>query len=196
MPTPPTVLRRALAEVAPYRRGVAWGGAAAAVWAVWVSGPGWATPAVVVAAVASVALFVIDARTHRLPDAVTYPTVAVVAALLLLAALAGGTWDAALRGLIGALALGGGYLVLHLVHRAGLGLGDVKLAVLLGLVTAWFGWAELWATALLPFLLGGLVAIALLVTRRASRTTALAFGPYMLGGAALALTAARVISIA
>lgn len=188
----PPILQRARAEVAPHRRPVAWGAALAAVWAVWASGPGWATPALVVAAVAGAALWVIDARTHRLPDALTYPTTAVVAVLLALAALAGGTWDAALRAAAGAVLLGGAYLLLHLVHRSGMGRGDVKLAALLGLVTAWYGWTPLVAAAVLPILLGGTVAIVLMVSRRASRGTALAFGPYLLAGAALALTLSRL----
>ena len=188
----PPILQRARAEVAPHRRAVTWGAAPAAAWAVWASGPGWATPALVVAATAGAALWVIDARTHRLPDALTYPTTAVVAALLALAALAGGTWDAALRALLGGLLLGGAYLLLHLVHRSGMGRGDVKLAALLGLVTAWYGWSTLVAAAVLPILLGGSVALALMASRRASRGTALAFGPYLLAGAAIALTLTRV----
>ncbi|MFC7877289.1 prepilin peptidase [Isoptericola sp. NPDC057391] len=188
----PPILQRARAEVAPHRRAVAWAAALAAVWAVWASGPGWATPALVVAAGAGAALGVIDARTHRLPDALTYPMTAVVAALLALAALAGGTWDAAMRALLGGLLLGGAYLLLHLVHRSGMGRGDVKLAALLGLVTAWFGWSSLVAAAVLPILLGGSVAIVLMASRRASRGTALAFGPYLLAGAAVALTLARL----
>ncbi|MFI2102600.1 prepilin peptidase [Isoptericola sp. NPDC019693] len=194
MPTTLPILRRALDEVAPYRRAVAWTAPVAALWAVWASGPGWATPAVVVAAVAGVALFAVDARTHRLPDAITYPATAAVAVLLAAAAAVDGAWDAAWRALLGSLTLGAAYLVLHLVNRAGLGLGDVKLAVLLGLVSAWFGWPVLWATAFLPFLVGGVVSIVLLATRRATRTTAIAFGPYMLAGAALALTAARLLA--
>ncbi|MEL7975441.1 A24 family peptidase [Isoptericola sp. F-RaC21] len=188
----PPILQRVRDEVAPHRRPVAWGAAAAVVWAVWASGPGWATPALVVAAAAGAALGVIDARTHRLPDALTYPTTAAVAVLLALAAAAGGTWDAALRALLGAILLGGGYLLLHLAHRTGMGRGDAKLAVLLGLVTAWYGWPTFAAAAVLPFLLGGSWAIVLMVTRRASRTTALAFGPYLLAGAAVAVTFARL----
>lgn len=195
MPTTPPILRRALDEVAPYRRAVAWTAPVAALWAAWASGPGWATPAVVVAAVAGVALFAVDARTHRLPNAITYPTTVTAAALLIVGAALGGDWAAALRALLGALSLGAAYLALHLVNRAGLGLGDVKLAVLLGLVSAWYGWPVLWATALLPFLVGGLVSLALLATRRATRTTAIAFGPYMLVGAVLALTGARLLTL-
>ncbi len=188
----PTLTRRAALETSPYRRRIVVGGTLALVWAVWASGPGWSTPALAVAAVAGVALGVVDGATHRLPDALTYPTTAVVSVLLAGAALADGTWDAALRALLGALCLGGGYLLLHLISPSGLGLGDVKLAVLLGLVGAWYGWSVLWAVAVLPFLVGGLTALALIVTRRATRRTAIAFGPAMLVGAALALTAARV----
>ncbi|NOV96155.1 A24 family peptidase [Isoptericola halotolerans] len=188
----PTLVERALHEVTPYRRRIAVGCAVSAVWAVWASGPGWSTPALVVAALAGVALGVIDGASHRLPNALTYPATAVVAVLLAAAAAGDGSWDAALRALLGALALGCGYLLLHLISPSGLGLGDVKLAVLLGLVGAWYGWSTLWATALLPFVLGGLVATALIVARRATRKTAIAFGPFMLVGAALALTAARL----
>ncbi|WP_166848810.1 A24 family peptidase [Isoptericola sp. BMS4] len=191
-PARPPLLDRARGEIAPHRRAVAWTAAAAVAWAIWASGPGWSTPALVVAAAAGAALGVVDARTHRLPNALTYPATGAVAALLLLAALADGTWVAAGRALAGGLALGGLYLLLHLVSPSGLGRGDVKLAVMLGTVTAWSGWSALWAAALLPFVLGGLVAVALLVTRRASRTTAIPFGPFMLLGAAVAITGVRL----
>lgn len=189
---PTSLLVRARRELLPHRRPVAWAVAPALAWAVWVSGPGWATPAVAVAAVAGAALAVIDIRTHRLPDAIVYPATVAVAALLLATALAGGNLAAAGRALAGAAVLVVAYAVLHLVNPAGLGLGDVKLAALLGGLSAWYGWDTLAATALLPFVLGGLVAAALLVTRRATRHTAIAFGPYMLAGAALALTWARL----
>lgn len=188
--------QRARDELAPVRRTVALGAVPAVVWAAWVSGPGWTAPALAVAAVSGVALYVIDARTHRLPNALTYPTTAVVALLLVGAGTMSGDWEAVLRSLLGALALGVGYLLLHLLNPAGLGFGDVKLAVLLGMVTTWFGWPVLWAAALLPFLLGGMVAAFLLISRRADRKTAIAFGPYMLLGAVVALTAGRIIATA
>ena len=187
-----SLVARARAELAPVRRRAAVVAAAAAVWAVWASGPGWSTPALLVAAVGGAALGVVDARTHRLPNALLFPTAATAGGLLVLAAVAGGDLAALLRAAVGAAALGLGYLLLHLLDRSGLGLGDVKLAVLLGAASAWYGWGTLAAAALLPFLVGGLVAVALLVARRANRRTALAFGPYMLVGAALAISAARL----
>ncbi|WP_277208327.1 prepilin peptidase [Isoptericola croceus] len=191
-----SLAQRARDELSPVRRAVLLGALPAVVWAAWVSGPGWAAPALAVAGVSGVALFAIDLGTHRLPNALTYPTTAVVAVLLVGAGALDGDWDAVSRSLLGALALGVGYLMLHLINPSGLGFGDVKLAVLLGMVTAWFGWPVLWATMLLPFLLGGLVAAVLLITRRADRKTAIAFGPYMLLGALVALSAGRIIAVA
>ncbi|QAY64373.1 prepilin peptidase [Xylanimonas allomyrinae] len=193
MPTSPGRLTAAItAEIAPVRAPALATAIAAVAWALWIGGLSPVTPALVVAAAAGAALTVIDLRSHRLPNVITYPTTAAVAVLLVLAAAVGGTWSALGRAALGAAALGGAYLVLHLVNRSGMGLGDVKLAPMLGGVAAWFGWSTLAGAAILPFLIGGVVSVALLAARRATRKTALAFGPFMLAGAALALTWARV----
>ena len=179
-------------ELRPHRRAIAPLAVVAGLWAVWASGPGWATPAFVVVAVAGAAHGVIDARTHRLPDAVTLPALGAAAVLLSAAALATGDAGRLGRAVLGGLVLGGAYLLLHLVNRRGLGLGDVKLAVLLGLPAGWAGWDALWWTGVLPFLLGGVAALVLVVSRRAQRSTAIPFGPWMLLGTAVALSLARL----
>ncbi|QAY69963.1 prepilin peptidase [Xylanimonas protaetiae] len=197
MPAPGSTLTRTrwsarvAAEVAPHRRAVAALAVVGVTWALWASGPGWATPAYVVVGLAGAAHAVVDARTHRLPDAVTLPALALTAGLLALAAAAGGDGGRLVRALAGGAVLGGAYLLLHLAQRRGLGLGDVKLAVLLGLPAGWAGWDAVWWTGVLPFLLGGLAAVALVVARRATLATAIAFGPWMLLGAAVTLALAR-----
>jgi len=78
------------------------------------------------------------------------------------------------------------YAVLAVLPRSGLGFGDVKLAALLGIALARIGWAPLvWGTTL-AFVLGGVAALVLLATRRATRDTHLPFGPAMLAGAGVA----------
>lgn len=143
-------------------------------------------------ALAAVAAFLaaVDLRAHRLPDVLLVVGAAAVGALLLLAALTGDAWAALGRGVATALAGLLVYLVLALLRTGGLGLGDVKLAGLLGLWLGWFGWQHAVAGALTGFLLGGFWALGLLVTRRAHRTSAIAFGPWMLLGAALATVGA------
>lgn len=181
---------RAWVKVRPYRRSILVLSVMAVVWVVWISGPGWATPAVVVAAVAGAAVGVIDARTQRVPNAIVYPAFVACAVLLAVAAVATGEWGSLARAGLGSVALGGGYLILHVVgpRGLGLGLGDVKLAAVVGLIAGWHSWQVVWWSGVLPLVLGGLVAAALLVSRRADRHTMLSFGPFMLVGAAVAMS--------
>lgn len=132
-------------------------------------------------------LAVVDARVHRLPDPLTLPLAAVLPLLLAFAALlpyAAGSW---LHSLLGALALGGGYLGLFLLHPDGMGLGDVKLAVPLGAALGWYGWGVLFAGAFAGFLLGAVYGLGLVLARRAGRGSAIPFGPFMIVGALLGL---------
>jgi leader peptidase (prepilin peptidase)/N-methyltransferase len=83
---------------------------------------------------------------------------------------------------------------LAFVYPAGMGMGDVKLAGLVGGVLAYMSWAALVIGAFAGFLLGALVGGALLATRRAGRKTAIPFGPFMIAGALLALPIAAPLA--
>lgn len=130
-----------------------------------------------------IALAAIDLDTHRLPDAIVLPSYGVLAALLGGAALLAGDGEAAARAAAGAGILFALYLLLALISPRGMGMGDVKLSGVIGLVLGWVGWAALAVGALAAFVLGGLVGIALIVLGRARRSTGIPFGPWMLGGA-------------
>jgi leader peptidase (prepilin peptidase)/N-methyltransferase len=67
----------------------------------------------------------------------------------------------------------------------GLGLGDVKLAGVLAALLGWFDWRAAAIGLAAGFVLGGLVAAVLLITRRADRHSHIAFGPAMVAGAYL-----------
>ncbi|HEY0949907.1 A24 family peptidase [Nocardioides sp.] len=135
-------------------------------------------------------LAAIDLDVRRLPDRWTLP--AYPAGLLLLAGCAWaegqwGSWGSAL-----ACAVGSGvvYLVLSMLNPAGLGLGDVKLAGVLGMLTGWFGWAAAFAAFFLAFVLGGLVGVVVAVRTGAGRKATFPFGPAMLAAAYLVVLAA------
>lgn len=131
----------------------------------------------------AVLLAVVDARVKRLPDVLTLPLASAAPVLLGLAALLpepGGDWPTAL---LGAVALGGGYLVLFLIHPQGMGFGDVKLAVGLGAVLGWYGWGLLFIGTFAGFLFAALYGAGLVIARRAGRRTAIPFGPFLLAGA-------------
>ena len=189
------LLRRIAAELRPDWRTVTVLGVAAAPWAVWVSGPSPASPAFVVAALSGSALGVIDARTQRLPNALVYPTFGVVGLLLAGAAVGTGAWADLARAGMGALAPSVVYLVLHLIDARSLGLGDAKLMLVVGTLAGWHSWQLVLWSGVMPFLLGGVCALALLVTRRAGLQAMLPFGPFILIGAATALTLARLVHV-
>ena len=131
----------------------------------------------------------VDRRRHLLPDRFTVPALLAGAVLLAAAAVAGGSpgWTGYAR----AWACAGGlllvYLLMALVYPAGLGLGDVKLAGALGLHLGWLGWWGPVVGTFAAFLIGGLVGIVLLVAGRATRRSAVPFGPSMLLGALVAV---------
>jgi len=151
-------------------------------------------PALVLAAACwlaacAVPLACTDLAVQRLPDPLTGAAYAGTAVLLLAAAAVGGPWSALFRALLGGLALAGFYLLLMVISPSGMSLGDVKLAASLGTLLAWFGWRLLLAGGFAGFLLGGVFAGALLVSRRAGREQPIPFGPFMIAGAVLAVVA-------
>ncbi|MFC7896366.1 prepilin peptidase [Streptomyces sp. NPDC057381] len=136
-----------------------------------------------------VLLAAVDLRVRRLPDPLTLPLAGAALVLLGLTALVpehAGEWTTAV---LGALALGGGYGVLFLINPAGMGFGDVKLALGAGAVLGWYGWPTLMLGTFAGFLLGALYGGALVVARRAGRKTAIPFGPFLIAGAFLGVLA-------
>ena len=142
-------------------------------------------------AVLGVELAQIDVAVQRLPDRLTLAGYPALIALLTVAAAVTGAWDDLARALLGALVLGGTYLVLGLVSGGQLGGGDVKLAGLLGLLLGWAGWRTLVIGASLGFVLAAIVGVVLLATRRIAMRSMISFGPYMLAGALLAILSSR-----
>ncbi|MEU1262813.1 A24 family peptidase [Streptomyces cellulosae] len=132
---------------------------------------------------AGVLLATVDFRVQRLPDPLTLPFAATALVLLGPTALVpehAGEWTTAL---LGALALGAGYFVLFLINPAGMGFGDVKLALGAGAVLGWYGWPTVLLGTLAGFLCGALYGGALVVARKAGRKTSIPFGPFLISGA-------------
>ncbi|MFK4597853.1 leader peptidase (prepilin peptidase)/N-methyltransferase [Streptomyces pristinaespiralis] len=131
----------------------------------------------------AVLLALVDLRVRRLPDRLTLPMAGAAAVLLGVAASAPGAGGAWATALLGGPALGGAYLALFLINPDGMGFGDVKLALALGVVLGWYGWAVLFAGAFAGFLFGSLYGLGLVALRRAGRGSTIPFGPFMLAGA-------------
>jgi leader peptidase (prepilin peptidase)/N-methyltransferase len=130
-------------------------------------------------AVVLVVLAAIDLERRIIPNRIVLPAV-----VLILAAQIALSPDRALEWTAAALGAALFLLLPLLVYPSGMGMGDVKLALLLG---AGLGWA------IVPALVAGLFAafiVALVVLVRgglAARKTALPFGPFLVFGALFAL---------
>jgi leader peptidase (prepilin peptidase) / N-methyltransferase len=151
--------------------------------------PGLVLAAACWLAVCAVALAWIDVAVQRLPDVLTALAYAGTVTLLLAAAAAGGHWPVLFRALLGGLALAAAFLVLAVISRGAVGLGDVKLSASLGTMLAWSGWPALVAGVFAGFLLAAVYGLGLLVSGRASRGQRIPFGPFMIAGTLLVLLA-------
>ncbi|OIJ25910.1 prepilin peptidase [Nocardioides luteus] len=132
--------------------------------------------AYLVFAAVAMALALIDLDVRRLPNAIVLPAYPLLAALLVL----GADDDALSRAGIGALVLFGFFLTIALIAPRGIGFGDVKLAGVIGGMTAYLSWGAFLTAAFGAFLLGAVAGIALILGRGARGKTAMPFGPFML----------------
>lgn len=135
----------------------------------------------------SLTLVLTDLDVHRIPNRILYPGTVVGFVLLFGGAVVDGDigtfWRAAAGGAFYFVL----FLILALVARGGFGFGDVKLAFFLGLFLTYQSWEVLGAGIALGIAIGGVIAILLLITRRAGRKAKIPFGPAMVFGAYAAL---------
>jgi leader peptidase (prepilin peptidase)/N-methyltransferase len=116
----------------------------AALWA-WAAHQfrhAWVVIAVVLLLSALVALSVIDLQTFRLPDRITFPTLWAAIVVTSVASYSvthdlGAAWDIEKYALLGMVMYFGILLVTHLISPRGMGFGDVKLSLVLGLYLGW-----------------------------------------------------------
>ena len=145
-------------------------------------GPSPRLPVYLLAAVPGLLLALIDLRCLRLPDRLVG----------LMAVLAGPPLALLRPERIGGALLAAGvvlvaYGMVALLPRRPLGLGDVKLAAVLALILGFAGWPAVFVGMTAAHLINGPVALVVLIARR---RPALPFGPALLAGALLAITAA------
>ncbi|WP_307813126.1 A24 family peptidase [Streptomyces sp. N35] len=124
----------------------------------------------------------IDHVVHRLPDVLTLPLAAAVAVLLGAGAAVSHNLGPFTRALLAGLVLSGAYFLIFLINPSGIGFGDVKLALPLGMLFGWHGWLFVALGAFAGQLLAALYGTVLVLSRHAGRSTRIALGPFMITG--------------
>ena len=141
-----------------------------------------------------ISLFVIDLDHKRLPDPLTFLMYPVAVIGLAIDGLATGNWpigSALLGAVIWLLPIGGIWV---LSGGRAMGMGDVKLVPALGLILGWVGVGSAVVGLVSGWLIGAVVAIVLILGRRARSGTAIPFGPFLIAGFAIGMVAGAVLA--
>ena len=125
----------------------------------------------------------IDLELRRLPNPIVLTAFVAGVVLLVPALLLAGRTELLVSAAVGAAASFAFYLLLALVGRGGMGMGDVKLAGVLGLYLGALGWAPLAVGLAAAFATGAIAGVVTLIARRSLADRSLPFGPWMFAGA-------------
>ena len=126
---------------------------------------------------------IIDYTTHRLPRGVTFRAAIIGGPMLALAAINhddNGRIGVMFASFIVTLVL---FALLAAFSKGGIGGGDVRLAPVLAMFLGWLGASHVYIGLGSGFILGGIAAAGMLIMRRASASTRIAFGPFLCIGA-------------
>ncbi|MFN2556007.1 MAG: A24 family peptidase [Nitriliruptorales bacterium] len=166
----------------------------AVVWALtaFVHGPVWELPALLAVGWAVVVATVIDLELRIIPNKLTYRLAPTVLVLLIGAALLDGSWGDLRRAVLVGLALPGGMLLLSEAFRLmrgqpGMGMGDIKLAVSLGLALGYLGGWEVVIGIYASVIAAVVFAFGLMAAGRAGLASRIPFGPYLALGTLVAV---------
>ncbi len=133
---------------------------------------------------------VIDLQLQRIPDRITFPTLALAVPLIVVVSVQHDATGAIKAALIGSAAYFLFLFVTHLVYPAGMGFGDVKLALVMGLYLGWLGWDPDYPIAapvrlvLYALMLGCVIGVVFGLVMRAvtKQRGAFPFGPALATG--------------
>ena len=153
----------------------------------WCAGLAPMLPAVIAFAIEGTTLSIVDLAERRIPNYLLLIGVATVGPLLIAGLIVSSDWSALLWGAIGAVAMFVFYLLLALIDARAMGMGDVKLAPIVGAMLGVHG-LSWWLVGLLAtFAIGAVAAIVQLVRRRGQGRAGIPFGPFMVAGTLVAL---------
>ena len=150
---------------------------------------GWSIELIslLVLAILTMPLVITDIKEHRLPNSLTLAGFLAGVGVSIVLGISGNSFSPLIHSLSVALLAGFAFLLLNCASRGGMGMGDVKLAVMLGALIAPISWQVLVMGFFVAFVLGAIIWLILLTSKRASRKTLIPFGPYLLVGAWVSL---------
>jgi len=136
-------------------------------------------------------IFVYDLKHYIIPDRVIYPAIGIAFLYRAFEALAFNHWplgfeiSSLINPLLAAFGAAAFFLVIVLISRGRwMGVGDIKLAFLMGLI---LGWPNILAALFLAFFIGAIFGVALVIAGRKTLKSEVPFGPFLVTGTFIAL---------
>lgn len=158
-------------------------------------GYSWTLPAFLVFLASLLALSYTDVEQMILPKKIVYPSLFLVAGLLVLAAAVDDEWSKLGVAAICAAAWFVLFFAMNLASPKILGFGDVRLAPLLGLALGWLGWRYVVLGFFSANLIGAVIGLLLITTKKMSRDQQIPYGVFLGLGAVLAVYAGPKIVV-
>ncbi len=153
----------------------------------WRIGPHPQLAAYLVCGASLIALALIDVEHLRLPTRVVYVSTALVVALLLASSAWLDEWHRSVVAVLSAVVWLALFGAIHTVSPRALGLGDVRLAPLLGFALGWLSIGAVIVGFFLANLVGSVVGIALIAMHRLERRQPVPYGVFLAVGAGIAI---------
>ena len=145
----------------------------------WRVGPHLDLIAFLILDASLLALALIDLEMLLLPRSIVYPTLIGVAVVLLVSATMDYQWHRLFVAALCSLAWFAVFFVMNLVSPRSLGFGDVRLSPLLGLALGWLGVGEVLLGFFAANVVGAIVGITLIATKRMKRDQPIPYGVFL-----------------
>ncbi|OGZ24411.1 MAG: hypothetical protein A2896_01230 [Candidatus Nealsonbacteria bacterium RIFCSPLOWO2_01_FULL_43_32] len=134
-----------------------------------------------------IVIFVYDLKYYLIPDKVIYPAIGMVLVYDFLKSDIPGMSDF----LISAFGAAAFFLFIVLISKGKwMGIGDIKLAFLMGLV---LGWPNILAALFLAFMSGAMIGIGLIFLGKKTLKSEVPFGPFLVAGTFISLFFGKII---
>ena len=165
----------------------------------WARGLDPLLPALLVFTWSAVVATVIDLEHRIIPNRLTLRLPFVLLPLVVLAAALDAAWGDLWRSLITAVAVPGVMFAMSEAFRLlrgqpGIGMGDVKFAISIGLVVGYLGGLEIVVFAYGSIISAVVIAVELMLLGRAKLASRIPFGPYLAVGAMLPILAGQPLT--
>jgi len=126
-----------------------------------------------------IAIFIYDLKHYIIPDKILLPAIIITLVFRFL------IFYAFLKYVLAALIAAGFFFIIFFFSKGrAMGFGDVKLAVLMGLL---LGWPNILVALFLAFFFGAVVGLVLMILKKKGLKSKMPFGPFLIIGTFLAL---------